>query len=105
MQIYDSGSKPVRGQYAADASSQTPVANATERSEHGRPCPKPRPDQPDESQTHVHEFQGSTRIAEEEEEPHNHRFAGVSSQVIPWAIVMSMRYLPIPTSLKTIITK
>jgi len=35
------------------------------------------------SQTHVHEFEGSTFIAEEEEEPHNHRFAGVTSEVIP----------------------
>lgn len=33
-------------------------------------------------QTHVHEFLGSTRIAEEED-PHNHRFAGVTSEVIP----------------------
>jgi hypothetical protein len=35
------------------------------------------------SQTHVHEYQGSTKIAEEEEDPHNHRFAGVTSEVIP----------------------
>ena len=34
-------------------------------------------------QTHVHEYLGSTRIAEEEEEPHNHRFAGVTSEAIP----------------------
>lgn len=27
---------------------------------------------------HVHEFTGSTRLAELEEDPHNHRFAGVS---------------------------
>lgn len=34
-------------------------------------------------QSHVHEFQGSTRIAaEDEEEFHNHRFAGVTSEVI-----------------------
>lgn len=32
-------------------------------------------------QTHVHEFLGSTRFAGQI--PHNHRFAGVSSQVIP----------------------
>ncbi|OSB06506.1 YmaF family protein, partial [Clostridium botulinum] len=31
-----------------------------------------------ERQTHVHEFLGSTRLAE----PHNHRFAGVSGQAI-----------------------
>jgi hypothetical protein len=34
------------------------------------------------SQSHLHEFEGSTKIAEPEEEPHNHRFAGVTSQVI-----------------------
>jgi hypothetical protein len=40
----------------------------------------------DRGQTHVHEFAGSTFIAEqeEEEEPHNHRFAGMTSQVIPY---------------------
>lgn len=32
---------------------------------------------------HVHEFQGSVKLAEEEEERHNHRFAGVSSEAIP----------------------
>ncbi|MDF2502130.1 MAG: YmaF [Anaerosporomusa subterranea] len=32
--------------------------------------------------THVHEFLGSTKLAELEEDPHNHRFAGVSGQVI-----------------------
>lgn len=35
----------------------------------------------EEEQTHVHEFLGSTRLAELEEEPHNHRFAGVSCEV------------------------
>lgn len=39
------------------------------------PCPR--------QQTHVHEVQGSVMIAEPEEDPHNHRFATVSSQVIP----------------------
>ncbi|WP_312579113.1 YmaF family protein, partial [Clostridium sp.] len=34
-------------------------------------------------QTHVHEFLGSTKLAEEGEDRHNHRFAGVTSQVIP----------------------
>jgi len=34
-------------------------------------------------QTHVHEFQGSTKLAEEGEDRHNHRFAGVTGQVIP----------------------
>ena len=33
------------------------------------------------SQTHVHEFLGSTRLAGQI--PHNHRFAGVTSEVIP----------------------
>jgi hypothetical protein len=31
---------------------------------------------------HVHEFLGSTRIAEREEDPHNHRFAGVTGEAI-----------------------
>lgn len=35
------------------------------------------------TQTHVHKFEGSTLIAEREGDPHNHRFAGVSSEVIP----------------------
>ena len=35
------------------------------------------------TQTHVHEFEGSTQIAEAATDPHNHRFAGVSSEVIP----------------------
>lgn len=34
-------------------------------------------------QTHVHEFEGSTMLAELKEEPHNHRFAGVSGEEIP----------------------
>ena len=36
-----------------------------------------------DTQTHVHEFLGSTRLAEEGEERHNHRFVGVTSQMIP----------------------
>lgn len=36
-----------------------------------------------DTQTHVHEFEGSTKLAEESEERHNHRFAGVSSEAIP----------------------
>jgi len=35
------------------------------------------------SQRHVHEFEGSVRLAELNEDPHNHRFAGVSGQAIP----------------------
>lgn len=34
-------------------------------------------------QTHVHEFEGSTKLAEEGADRHNHRFAGVTGQVIP----------------------
>lgn len=41
-----------------------------------------RPD-PDNSQSHVHEFLGSTRLAEQGDDRHNHRFAGVTSEVIP----------------------
>ena len=36
-----------------------------------------------EEQFHDHEFEGSTRLAELEDDPHNHRFAGVSSPAIP----------------------
>ena len=36
-----------------------------------------------EKQLHDHEFLGSTRLAELEDDPHNHRFAGVSSPAIP----------------------
>lgn len=35
-----------------------------------------------ETQTHVHEVVGSVRIAERKEDPHNHRFAGVTNEVI-----------------------
>ncbi|HBP63010.1 MAG TPA: hypothetical protein DD730_01765 [Desulfosporosinus sp.] len=38
---------------------------------------------PDGTQTHVHEFLGSTKLAEEGDDRHNHRFAGVTSQKIP----------------------
>jgi hypothetical protein len=34
-------------------------------------------------QTHVHEFLGSTKLTEEEEDRHNHRFVGVSGEAIP----------------------
>ena len=37
----------------------------------------------DKPQTHVHEFVASTKLAEEGEDRHNHRFAGVTSEVIP----------------------
>ncbi|MEH7479550.1 YmaF family protein [Neobacillus drentensis] len=35
------------------------------------------------AQTHVHEFLASTKLAEEGEDRHNHRFAGVTGEVIP----------------------
>lgn len=35
-----------------------------------------------EEQTHVHEVVGSVRIAESGEDAHNHRFAGVTDEVI-----------------------
>ncbi len=39
-------------------------------------CPRPP------IQTHVHEILGSTEIAERKCDPHNHRFATMSNQVI-----------------------
>ncbi len=35
-------------------------------------------------QTHNHEFLGSTRFTEESDDRHNHRFAGISSEAIPY---------------------
>lgn len=40
-------------------------------------CPQPT------VQTHTHEFESSTKLAEEGDDRHNHRFAGVTSEVIP----------------------
>lgn len=34
-------------------------------------------------QTHTHEFESSVKLAEEGDDRHNHRFAGVTSEVIP----------------------
>lgn len=34
-------------------------------------------------QTHTHEFESSTKLAEEGDDRHNHRFAGVTSEAIP----------------------
>ncbi|MBH5320122.1 YmaF family protein [Paenibacillus sp. GSMTC-2017] len=34
------------------------------------------------AQRHVHEFEGSTQLAEEGNDRHNHRFAGVTGQAI-----------------------
>ncbi|MDZ5038411.1 YmaF family protein [Clostridium perfringens] len=42
-------------------------------------CDYPSPTE----QTHDHEFLGSTRLAEECNYRHNHRFAGISSEAIP----------------------
>ncbi len=36
-----------------------------------------------QTQRHVHEFEGSTKLAEQGADRHNHRFAGVTGQVIP----------------------
>lgn len=36
-----------------------------------------------DSQTHVHEFEGSTKLAETGADTHNHRFAGVTGEVVP----------------------
>lgn len=38
---------------------------------------------PPSLQTHVHEFVGSTKLAGDDDEKHNHRFAGVTSEMIP----------------------
>ncbi|MEK8215585.1 MULTISPECIES: YmaF family protein [unclassified Paenibacillus] len=35
-----------------------------------------------QAQRHVHEFEGSTKLAEEGADRHNHRFAGVTGQAI-----------------------
>lgn len=43
---------------------------------------KPRKYYKEECQAHVHEFLGSTKLAELEEDPHNHRFAGISGEAI-----------------------
>ena len=37
---------------------------------------------PAQTQTHVHEFEESVKLAEEGEDRHNHRVAGVTSEVI-----------------------
>ena len=42
-----------------------------------KPCPT-------SAQTHVHEIQGSVMMAEEGDERHNHRFATVTTEVIPF---------------------
>jgi hypothetical protein len=37
----------------------------------------------DETQTHTHEFEASVKLAEEGDDRHNHRVAGVTSEAIP----------------------
>lgn len=44
----------------------------------------PEPEPFCEEQRHVHEIQGSVKIAEPEEEPHNHRFCTVSGEAMAW---------------------
>lgn len=39
-------------------------------------------DKVEETQTHTHEFLGSTKLVSENGEVHNHRFAGVTSEAI-----------------------
>ena len=51
------------------------------RPEHGKPKPDPGPCPPEQS--HVHEVQGSVILAEEGRDRHNHRFATVTTEVIP----------------------
>lgn len=47
-------------------------------------CPDPCPPEPcPEEQRHVHELQGSVKIADEED-PHNHRFCTVTGEAIPY---------------------
>ena len=40
----------------------------------------------EKNQNHVHEFIGSTRLAKLKDDPHNHIFAGVSEQAIPYRL-------------------
>lgn len=49
----------------------------------GKQKEHPNTKQQMETQTHVHEFQESTKLAEMGEDRHNHRVAGVTSEVIP----------------------
>ena len=48
-------------------------------------CP-PCPPCPSEPQRHVHELLGSLEIAEPQEDPHNHRFATVTEEAIPFGM-------------------
>ncbi|OPX90298.1 MAG: YmaF family protein [Pelotomaculum sp. PtaB.Bin104] len=53
-----------------------------EKSHGGKHTPSVNVNQTNGSQTHVHEFLGSTKLAEEGDDRHNHRFAGVTSEII-----------------------
>jgi len=44
---------------------------------------KSKPKPPTTVQTHVHEVLGSVKLAEEDDDRHNHRFATVTTEVIP----------------------
>ena len=46
-------------------------------------CSKPEGSNNCQTQTHTHEFLGSVKLAEQGDDRHNHRFAGVTSEVIP----------------------
>lgn len=69
--------------------SKNPYSNRPSRPDHSNdpgysnhPKPPTSP-QEDISQTHDHEFLGSVKLAEEGDDRHNHRVAGVTSEVIP----------------------
>ncbi len=55
-----------------------PCYSCSPREEHCYPQEESRC----EPQRHVHEVLGSVRVAELREDPHNHRFAGVSGEAI-----------------------
>ena len=63
-----------------DTDESTPIINdmdnnqSYDKYQHNKNCHKQR---------HTHEFLGSTKLAELEEDPHNHRFAGVTGEAIP----------------------
>ncbi|WP_291582722.1 YmaF family protein [Clostridium sp. UBA6640] len=42
-----------------------------------------KPEDSNNCLTHTHEFLGSVKLAEQGDDRHNHRFAGVTSEVIP----------------------
>ena len=54
------------------------VSKENIKNESNRPCPPCPPP----TQTHTHEYEQSTKLAEEDEDRHNHRLAGVTSEVI-----------------------